>query len=113
MSNVGSGGGAPAAGSAVPAASSGAAAVEDESSKEEKVEEKEEESDDDMVRSISNIFNFCRYSLMFLLHYIGFWTFRLIFSTTYDFLIFLGEFVTSLVRYGVMRVHVLTPCQIF
>lgn len=104
MSNVGSGGGAPAAGSAVPTAS-GAAAVEEE--KKEEVPEEKEESDDDMVRTL---FDFQRLLvlLIFFLHYLGFWTLRLIYFTTYH-----GEFFMSLVRCEAMRVHVLAPCQIF
>ena len=110
MSSVGSGGGAPAGGSAVPATSSGPAAVEEV--KEEVKEEKEaEESDDDMVCTLFN-FQYLQVSLTFvniLLHH------RVLdFSINLLFYIrFLGEFVPSLVRCGITRVHVLTPCQIF
>jgi hypothetical protein len=104
LSNVGAGGGAPAVGSAVPSASSGAAAVEEE--KKEEAPEEKEESDDDMVRTL---FDF-QPSLTFvnvLLHYLGFWTFRLIFTCIYIHI--LEEFVTSVVRCEAMRVHVLGP----
>ena len=58
--------------------------------------------------STSIVFKFW-YSF-FYLHCIGFRTFRLIYFTSYDFL---GKFVTSLVRCGIKRVHVVAPCQIF
>jgi hypothetical protein len=106
LSNVGSGGGAPAAGSAVPAASSGEDKVEAKE-EEEKTDAKEEESDDDMVRTL---FDFQRLQVLLIFVDVGFWTFRLIYFTTYDFF---GEFVPSLVRCGVMRVHVLAPCKFF
>lgn len=106
LSNVGTGGGAPAAGSALPAASSGGAAAEEE--KKEELPEEKEESDDDMVRTLFN-FQCIQSFVNILLHYLGFWTLRLI----YFFTSYLGEFVTSLVRCEAMREHVLAPCQIF